>query len=95
VIRHIVLLRLNDSATTAQVDDIKAQLLALPGPGRIAYTMGPDLGLRGDNMDVAIVGDFEDVDAYMAYDRDPEHDRIRRELIAPIVSHIERCQFEI
>ncbi len=62
-------------------------------PGRTAFTMGPDLGLRPGNYDVAIVADFDDVDSYQAYDTDPDHDRIRRELIAPISERMERCQF--
>src|SRR5579875_3927865 len=57
--------------------------------------MGMDAGLRDGNMDVAIVGDFEDEDAYRAYDADPEHNRIRRELLAPIAERVERCQYRI
>jgi len=95
VIRHIVLARFNQSATPAAVEDIRAALAGLAGPGRTSFTMGPDLGLRPGNMDLAIVADFIDTDAYAAYDTDPEHDRIRRELIAPIVERLERCQFEL
>ncbi|MDQ6614610.1 MAG: Dabb family protein [Actinomycetota bacterium] len=95
MIRHVVLLRLNDSATAERVEHIRAALARLVSPGRISFTMGPDRRLRPDNMDVAIVADFQDVDAYLAYDSDPDHDRIRRELIGPITERLERCQFEI
>ena len=36
-----------------------------------------------------------DDDAYRIYDADPEHNRIRRELFAPISSSIERIQFAL
>ncbi len=95
MIRHIVLIRLNESATPAGVERIRAELAGLTCAGRTSFTMGPDLGLRPGNMDVAIVADFEDAAAYAAYDCDPDHDRVRRELIAPVAERLERCQFEI
>jgi hypothetical protein len=95
MIRHIVALRLNGSATPERVARIRSELAALDVPGRVAFTMGPDLGLRAGNLDLALVADFDDVESYRAYDADPEHDRIRRELIAPIAERVERCQFEL
>jgi hypothetical protein len=95
MIRHVVLLRLNQAATDERVEDIRTRLTALPKPGLIAYAVKADLGLGPDNMDLAIVADFDDVDSFLAYDRDAEHNRIRQELIAPVVDRVERCQFEI
>jgi hypothetical protein len=57
--------------------------------------MGPDLGLRAGNLGMGLVADFVDEAAFRAYDADPEHDRIRREMIAPVVSRLERCQFQL
>jgi hypothetical protein len=57
--------------------------------------MGTDLGLRPGNLDLALVADFESVEAFTAYDQDEEHGRIRRDLVAPVTDRIERCQFEI
>jgi len=95
MIRHIVAFRLNDTATPEAVERIRSELAGLTCPGRVAFTMGPDLGLRPGNLDVALVADFVDVEAYQSYDDDPEHDRIRRELIAPVSARIERCQFQL
>ncbi|MEA2640914.1 MAG: hypothetical protein QOF51_2308 [Chloroflexota bacterium] len=64
-------------------------------PGLIQLTIGRDLGLRAGNANVAIVSDLTDEAAYLAYDADAEHNRVRRELVAPIVERIERCQFEL
>lgn len=95
MLRHIVLFRLNDRGSAERVQEVRAALSQLDCPGRVAFTMGSDLGLREGNLDVAMVADFTDLAAYRAYDADPEHDRIRRELIAPIAERLERCQFEV
>jgi len=94
MIRHIVLIRCTGPVTDEQVGTIRSALATCPAPGRTGFWMGPDLGLRDANMDLAIVADFEDENAFRAYDRDnPEHDRIRRDLIGPIAEGFERCQF--
>jgi hypothetical protein len=95
VIRHIILVRANAGATPEKLDQIRAELAALDCPGRTSFSMGTDLGLRPGNADWAMVADFTDADSFAAYDRDPEHDRIRRELIAPVTEAIERCQFPL
>jgi hypothetical protein len=94
MLRHIVLIRVNDAATSERVQQLKEALASLPAPGRVNFSMGPDLGLRPGNVDVALVADFEDAASFLAYDEDPAHIRIRRELIAPIAASIERCQYE-
>jgi hypothetical protein len=94
-IRHVVLFRLNASATPEAVARIGAELAALTCAGRTSFTMGADLGLRPGNLDLAMVADFESREAFTAYDTDAEHDRIRRQLIAPTTERLERCQFEI
>lgn len=95
MIRHILLIRCKDSVSPEVVAPIRAALEALDCPGRLSFTMGPDLGLRPGNMDVAMVADFADLASYTAYDQDEEHGRIRREMIAPIAERLERCQFEL
>ena len=95
MLRHIVLMATNERATAQALTEIRTALAALDCAGRTAFTMGPDLGLRAGNLDVGLVADFVDEAAFRAYDQDPEHDRIRREMIAPVVSRLERCQFEL
>ncbi len=95
MIRHILLCRLDPAATADGIARIRSELAALDCPGRTSFTMGRDLGLRPGNMDLAIVSDFESREAFAAYDVDPEHDRIRRDLIAPLAERLERCQFEL
>jgi hypothetical protein len=50
---------------------------------------------RAGNASLAIVCDFVDEAAYQHFDTDAEHNRIRRELVAPLVTGVERCHFEI
>ncbi|MGH9126127.1 MAG: Dabb family protein [Acidimicrobiales bacterium] len=95
MIRHIVLMATNEASTPEAVAEVRAALATLDAPGRASFTMGPDLGLRPGNFDVALVADFEDEAAFLAYDADTEHDRIRREMIAPITVRLERCQFHL
>jgi hypothetical protein len=53
-----------------------------------------DLLLRDGSWDFAITSDFVDVDAYRTYDREAEHNRVRREMFAPLCVEIARVQFE-
>ena len=63
-------------------------------PGRVAVHVGRDLGLRDGGWS-AITNDWVDEDAYRGYDLDEEHNRIRRELFAPIAEQIVRVQFAL
>jgi hypothetical protein len=95
MVRHIVLLNFRVGTTQQQIDTMASAMDALDFPGLLSKSWGMDLGLRAGNMRAAAVYDFEDEDALQAYDRDAEHNRIRRELTAPIVERAERCQYRI
>lgn len=95
MIRNVVLVRLKPGVEEAQVERFTDAMLSLQLPGLINLTCGRDAGLREGNMDVALIADLEDEEAYRAYDEDPEHNRIRRELVAPIADRVERCQYRL
>jgi len=64
-------------------------------PGRSAgCRVGRDLRLRDESWDFAITSDFVDIAAYQAYDREAEHNRVRREMFGPLCAKIVRVQFE-
>ena len=95
MIRNVVLAKLKDGVKD---EDVKAMVLALGQirtPGLVSITVGEDLGLRDGNWDVAVVTDLQDEESYRQYDSDPEHNRIRREIVAPLVDRIERCQIDV
>jgi hypothetical protein len=94
VIRNIVLVKLKAEQDPAVVAKAQQAFLDLNCPGTISYVLGNDLGLREGNWSFAIVADFTDAEAYVAYDRDAAHNQARAG-IAPLVDQIARIQFEM
>lgn len=94
MIRNVVLIRCHPGTSTEDVANLEAALRRIDFPERTNFTMGEDLGLRDGNMSLAILADFPDEDAYRRFDADEEHNRVRRELIAPIAVAVERCQYQ-
>lgn len=95
LIRHIYTATFKAGVSSAQVDEWWAALQTLSIPGMKNFVGGPDLGLRDGNADFALTADFDDVDGWRRYDEDEEHNRIRRELAAPITERGDRAQFEV
>jgi hypothetical protein len=93
MVRNIVIIHLKDGTTPEAVQALKTALEAMRVPGLLQMTVGVDLRLRDGNADVGIVSDLADEAAYRVYDADEEHNRIRRELVAPIAASVDRCQF--
>lgn len=79
----------------AALERLADSLRALQVPGMLNLTAGPDAGLREGNAGFAIVADFDDEAAYRVYDEDAEHNRIRRELVAPVAESVTRCQYRV
>jgi Stress responsive A/B Barrel Domain len=94
VIRNVVVGKLKDGASREDAEKALAAIAALELEGCVGMAVGVDAGLREGNWDYSITADFTDVDAYRAYDLDEEHNRIRREMFAPISEQIVRIQFE-
>jgi hypothetical protein len=94
MIRNVVVGVLRDDATREQAQAALDAIAALRVEG-VAFEMrtGLDLGLREGNASYVLTADFADAEAYRVYDLDEEHNRIRRELFAPISSEIRRIQF--
>jgi quinol monooxygenase YgiN len=95
--RHVVLFRWKPGTTAEQIEPIGPALRALAAtlPGVRSYAAGPDLGIAPANRyDFAVVAEFEDKAAWDGYMADPEHDRIRAELIGPVAGERATAQFE-
>src|SRR5262245_58957951 len=101
--RHVVLFKWKPGTSAETVAEVVAGLTAagLALPGTRAYTCGPDLapagGLAGaeTRFDFAIVADFDDETAWRVYDEDPEHNRLRAELIRPLIADRTTVQFTV
>lgn len=61
--------------------------------GCLDLKVGVDAELREGNWTFCITGDFVDEEAYRRYDKEAEHNRVRRELFDPISEDIVRIQF--
>jgi hypothetical protein len=96
VIRNVVVGRVRRDVSVEQVEAALQALRDLRVDGvDLRLVAGLDLGLRAGNASYAITVDLVDEDAYRAYDLDEEHNRIRREMFAPISEVIERVQFRL
>jgi hypothetical protein len=96
MIRNVVVGRLKDGVTPEEIEPGLQALRDLKVDG-VEFTLvaGVDRGLREGNASYALTCDLVDDDAYRTYDADPEHNRIRREMIAPLSVSVERVQFRL
>lgn len=95
--RHVVLLRWIPEATEEQRSRVESGLLELPGliPEIRDYKFGADVRVSEGNFDLAVVADFDDVDAYYVYRDHPDHLAVINERIRPILAARAAVQHEI
>jgi hypothetical protein len=89
MIHHMVLFRWKEGTTAGEVDALAAALRALPAriPAIRSYVVGADLGLSGAAAhDFAVVATFDDRAGWDEYMADTEHDRIRQEMLLPMLA---------
>jgi len=94
-IRNVVVGRLHPGVPREAVEEALGAIVALNPDGCLAVHVGIDAGLRPGNGDFAITSDFADAEFYRRYDADPEHNRVRTEMFAPICRDIVRIQFPL
>jgi hypothetical protein len=87
MLRHIVLIKFTEGTSQDLRERAAAELNALPAliPSIRAYTVGADAGIDGTH-DLALVGDFDDLDGWRAYQDHPEHVRVRGEHLRPYMA---------
>ncbi len=96
MIRNVVVGTVREGVGPERVEEALQALRDLTMDGvLVGIVAGQDLGLREGNASYSLTVDFPDEDAYRAYDADEEHNRIRRELFAPISTEIHRIQFRL
>ena len=94
MIRNVVVGRVRPGSSPEALEEALDAIMALKPDGLLEMRVGSDAGLREGNWSFAITADFVDEDAYRRYDLDEEHNRVRRELFAPLSEEIARVQFE-
>jgi hypothetical protein len=95
--RHVVVFTWLPEATAEQIGHAAAEIATLPQlmEGLVGYAFGADLNLSEGNADFAIVADFTDTDAYIAYRDHPAHVHVVTHAVRPITGQRLAVQFEI
>ena len=75
VLRHVVLGKFTDEATTEQKNEMFENLRSLPAkiPEVLSLTVGEDLGLSQGNHGLALNVEFNNADDYRVYATHPDH----------------------
>jgi hypothetical protein len=100
--RHVVLFKWKPGTDAETVAAVVAGLSACAAalPVTRAYTCGPDVQGTGsqagseERYDFGVVADFDDEAGWRVYDADAEHNRLRAELIRPLIAQRVTIQFE-
>ena len=97
MIMHLVTLTWRSGVTNDDVVAVIEGLTSLPGqiPELLSYNFGPDLGLRDGNADFAVAAVLDSPEALPAYLDHPEHVRILKEFIAPLIATRQSVQIEL
>lgn len=97
MLRHIVLLRFDDTTTSAHLDDLVQALSELPGkvPSIRRYEVVRDAGLADDNAQVAVLAEFDDRDGFLAYRDHPDHVKVITDHIRPRLAGRTALQHEL
>lgn len=95
VIRSVIMVELKPGVTQRQVDAFFDALAAVPFERRRAFTLGRDLDLVANTVDLVMVSDFDDEDAYRDWSVDPAHRKVSDELLKPIAERISRGQIRL
>jgi hypothetical protein len=95
MIRHTVLFKWTEEATSEQKQAVFDKLSALPPvlPTVRSYVIGADLGLNPGNWEFAATADFDDEAGYFAYRDAPEHRAVIEQYILPITAQRVAVQF--
>lgn len=96
MIRHVAVFRFIPSFTAAQREHWMSLLRALPAevPGLRSMSVGVDVLGGPSAHDLAIVADFDDLDALDAYTRHPAHAEILR-ISGPVKASLATVDFEV
>jgi hypothetical protein len=97
MIRHVVMFTWDDKMTDEMEKQLVTELTGLAPKlaGLRSYHCGPDVGLIQGNFDFAVVADFDDADAYLAYRSNAEHQEIISRLSGPHAKSRASVQYEI
>lgn len=94
---HLVTFTWRPDVTNDDVVAVIEGLTSLPAqiPELLTYSFGPDLGLREGNADFAVAAVLDSPESLPAYLDHPEHVRILKEFIAPLIASRQAVQIDV
>ena len=95
--RHVVMFRWKDNIDTAATTQPLEALRRLPDLVETlrSFSVGRDAGINEGNFDVVVVAEFDDRDGYVAYRDHPEHVRVAREHLGPLIADRAAVQYDL
>jgi len=95
MIRSVIMVDLKAGTTDEQVEALREALATVPFERRRAFTFGRDRNLVDNTVDIVMISDFDDEQAYRDWSVDDEHRRVSAEYLRPIADHVTRGQIII
>ncbi len=97
MLRHIAMFRWNADTTDDDVAEIAAAINQLVPtiPEIKRYHHGADMGMAQDNFDYVVVADFDNVEDYVTYRDNTDHQAMIVSKIAPCLAERAAVQFEL
>jgi Stress responsive A/B Barrel Domain len=95
VIRSVIMVDLRPGTTDEQVQALCDNLAAVPFERRRAFTFGRDLDLVDNTVDIVMISDFDDEQAYRDWSVDPAHRAVSAQFLQPIAERITRGQIRM
>ena len=94
--RHVVMMKLSDTSTEADLDAIIEGLGTLPPlvPEIRSYSIGKDLNVQDGSFDLVIVADFDDRAGFDAYNANEDHLDVIARVIKPHMAQRSAVQYE-
>ncbi len=95
MLRHVVLIKFNDSANEEMVQALAAKLDALPAaiPELVSLVHGRDAGVSSGKYSYGVFADFNSVADYQSYLRHPAHQAAGGAMM-PLVADVAQLQLE-
>ena len=95
--RHVVMFRWKDDVDVAATDQPLEELRRLPDlvESLRGFSVGQDAGVNEGNFDVVVVADFDDREGYLTYRDHPEHVRVARDHLGPLIAERAAVQYDL
>jgi hypothetical protein len=86
---------LKPGTSDEQVEAFRDALAAVPFQRRRSFTFGRDLSLVDNTVDIVMISDFDDEQAYGDWVADEAHRKVSADLLHPIAERITRGQIRM